>query len=111
MFFSAPLWKGIIHARGVAGVLTIYYVWSVGVLFPDVFHVVSVVYVPVWSVGVLCSAGVFTKPQVWSDLSVIGPEVSVMRCVRTCGLVVAPALLWGELSIEDNLIVLSDLNH
>ena len=107
MFFSAPLWKSVIHARGVAGVLTIFYV---GILFSDVVHVESVVCVPVWSMGVLCSV-VLTKVQVWSDLSIIGPVVSVMRCVRTGGLVVAPALLWRELSIDHNFIVLSDLNH
>ena len=120
MFFSAPLWKGVIHARGVAGVLTIYYVWSVGVLFSDVVHVVPVVYVPVvplvyvpfWSVGVLCSVWVLTKPQVGSDLSVIGSVVSVMRCVRTGGLEAAPPLLWRELpnGLCYNFIVLCDFN-
>ena len=124
LFFSAPLGKGVIHAGGVAGILTIYYVWIVGVLFPVVsvpcfcfllslFHVVSVVYVPVWSVGVLLGpcwgpAGVFTPV---TPVTPVTPDTLVMRCVRTGGLVVAPALLWRELSIDHNFIVLSDLNH
>ena len=77
------------------------------------------VYVPVWSVGVLLGpcwgpAGVFAPvtpvTSVTPDTPVT-PDTLVMRCVRTGGLVVAPALLWRELSIDHNFIVLSDLNH
>ena len=80
-----------------------------------VAHVVHVVHVvPVvhfWSVGVVYSVGVWTKPHVGSGLSGIVSVVSVIRCVRSGGLV-APPLLWREhpTGLCYNFIVFCDFN-
>ena len=79
-----------------------------------VAHVVHVVHVvPVvhfWSVGVVYSVGVWTKPHVGSGLSGIVSVVSVIRCVRSGGLV-APPLLWREHPTGYHFIVFSDFNY
>ena len=79
-----------------------------------VAHVVHVVHVvPVvhfWSVGVVYSVGVWTKPHIGSGLSGIVSVVSVIRCVRSGGLV-APPLLWREHPTGYNFIVFSDFNY
>ena len=65
--------------------------------FSDLAHVVHVVHVVVhfWSIGVVYSVGVWTKPHVGSVLFGIVSVVFVIRCVRSGGLV-APPLLWRE---------------
>ena len=79
-----------------------------------VAHVVHVVHVvPVvhfWSVGVVYSVGVWTNPHVGSGLSGIVSVVSVIRCVRSGGLV-APPLLWREHPTGYHFIVFSDFNY
>ena len=79
-----------------------------------VAHVVHVVHVvPVvhfWSVGVMYSVGVWTNPHVGSGLSGIVSVVSVIRCVRSGGLV-APPLLWREHPTGYHFIVFSDFNY
>ena len=81
--------------------------------FSDVAHVVHVVHVVVhfWSIGVVYSVGVWTKPHVGSVLFGIVSVVFVIRCVRSGGLV-APPLLWRECptGLCYNFIVLSDFN-
>ena len=65
--------------------------------FSVVTHVVIVVIlVHFWSVGVMYSVGVWTKPHVGSGLFGIVSVVSVIRCVIS-GVLVAPPLLWREL--------------
>ena len=79
-----------------------------------VAHVVHVVHVvPVvhfWPVGVVYSVGVWTNPHVGSGLSGIVSVVSVIRCVRSGGLV-APPLLWREHPTGYHFIVFSDFNY
>ena len=64
--------------------------------FSVLAHVVIVVIlVHFWSVGVMCSVGVWTTPVVSVLVGVVF-VVSVIRCVISLGLV-APPLLWREL--------------
>ena len=65
--------------------------------FSVVAHVdIVVILVHFWSVGVMYSVGVWTKPLVGSVLFGILFVVSVIGCVIS-GLLVAPPLLWREL--------------
>ena len=70
-----------------------------------VVHVVTVVHF--WSVGVMYSVGVWTNPHVGSGILSV---VSVIRCVRSGGLV-APPLLWREHPTGYLFIVFSDFNY
>ena len=87
IWVSTTLWQRLPHARGEVGVLTILHVRFVGVLHSDVVLTTKPL------VGFV---GILTRLHVRSELSIIGPVVSIIRSIVSFRLLAAPPLLGRE---------------